>query len=707
MTRHCSLAIAMASIAGVAQAQNAESSPMLGEITVTAQRREESAQNVPISITTLDPALLSSSGADQLSDIAELTPGLRFDNNSAFVQPTIRGIGNSVVTAGGTSNVAIYVDNFYVPNPVAVDFQLLNMESIQVLKGPQGTLFGRNATGGAILVTSTRPSTETSGFAEASYGSYGAYHVGTYGTTGVTDNIAVDFEAKYESGDGYWDNIVTGNDDDAQYDNWSTRLGLAADISENTKMLLRYVHHRVDDGRPMAFNTGKVNGQFVAASFVPPSLMTAEHDKLSSQLPLGFTSETDAFQMTLEFDLGFATLMSYTQYREDNSRILQDNDGTGATVVQLEIGLADETFSQEFLMTSKDEGPLQWTAGLYYIDYEDTFFPVRYILPAFGYNDWTLAAGSTNTVRTYASYLDMTYQLMDRLYLTAGIRYSRDKNTNAEIWAGSMMPVDDDYANDQLTPRAVLRYEIDDSSSVYASFTQGHKAGFLDVANPAPAELIKPEKIDAFEIGYKYAGDRLGFDLAAYHYDYENLQVTSYPAGTAITVNAATATIKGLEGQIRYALTEELQLSAGAAWIGAEYDDFTNNFRMVEQPWGLYSPVAYDSSGQTMQRTPEFTGTLGARYTTALAGGTLALSGNLYYSSSFYFDSAEFVKEEDYTTIGLNAAWTSPSEKYTVSVYGNNITDEEFRAQAQSSFSGLATVWAPPATVGASLRVNF
>lgn len=702
----CTLALAVVSAGGVVQAQQPTSGAVLEEVIVTAQRRAEAAQDVPITITTIDSQLLEDANILQLSDIAKLTPALRFDYNSAFTQPTIRGVGNAVVTSGSTSNVGIYVDGFYIPNPLAVDFQLMGLESIQVLKGPQGTLFGRNTTGGAIVVTSARPSMESRGTIEASYGNYNSQRYGFYGTTGLTDNVAVDAEAFFESGDGYWDNIVTGNDDDAEYDNWTGRLGLAVDFSEDADLLFRYFHHDVDDGRPTAYNTGKVDGEFIAASGVPDSLKTADPGKLASQLPLGFTNETDGYQLTLRFDLGFADLTSYTQYREDDSRMVQDNDGTGATVTQIEIVVKDETLTQEFLLTSNSDGRLQWTAGMFYMDYKDTFFPVNFIIPAYGFLDWTTGAGSTSTTKALAGYLDLTYQLTDRLFLTAGARYSKDKVEDASIWVGGPFAPVENYDDDQVTPRVVLRYELGDNSSVYGSYTQGYKAGFLDVANPPPAEIVDPEEIDAYEIGYKYAGDRLGFDLAAFYYDYKNLQVSIYPEGTAITVNAASAEITGAEGQLRYAVTPQFQVSAGLAWVDAEYQDFPSSFQFIEVG-GLFAPVPFDSSGLRMQRSPEWTGTLTARYETDVAGGLLALSGNLYYSSDFYFDAAEYLEEDSFTTLGLRAAWTSPSELFTLAVYGDNVTDEEYRVQAQQTFSGLATIWAPPVTYGVSVKFNF
>ena len=219
----------------------------LEEVVVTAQRRSELSRDVPISITSLSPEILEQSGADQLGDIARLTPALRFDAAGSFFQPTIRGVGTAVTTSGGGPNVGIYVDGFFSPNPEVADFQLMNVKSIQVLKGPQGTLFGRNTTGGAILVTTADPSTDASAEFKASYGSFGATKLQGYGTFGLTDKIAMDLEGVYSLGDGFTENVITGNENEGEYENWSARAGLKAELSDSASLLLRYTHSETDD----------------------------------------------------------------------------------------------------------------------------------------------------------------------------------------------------------------------------------------------------------------------------------------------------------------------------------------------------------------------------------------------------------------------------------------------------------------------------
>ena len=216
------------------------------EIVVTAQRRDEKSLDVPITVTSLSPSVLETANVQDLSDIAKITPGLRFDFASGYSQPTIRGVGTAVVSSGAVGNVGIYVDGFYSPNPIATDMQLLKTRSIQVLKGPQGTLFGRNTTGGAILVQTADPSTEASGEVKFSYGRYNEFKAQAYGTFGLGENLAMDVEGMYSRGDGFATNIGT-NKRVGDYENWSARVGLKAELSDSISVLLRYQHNSIDD----------------------------------------------------------------------------------------------------------------------------------------------------------------------------------------------------------------------------------------------------------------------------------------------------------------------------------------------------------------------------------------------------------------------------------------------------------------------------
>ena len=697
----------------------------IDEILVTAQRRQERAQNVPISIASMNSELLREANVQKLADVGKLTPGLRFDYNANFVQPTIRGIGTAAVTSGGTANVGIYVDGFYSANPLAADMELVNIQAVDVLKGPQGTLFGRNTTGGAIQITTTDPSHEARATLEAGYGRFDTWHVKGYGTAGLGETVAADFSASYRSSDGPVKNITPGGPSDpAQYENWSIRTGVKWDVSDRASLLLRYTRHDIDDGSNVTYSIIEQDGMAwhagTGAEFWPfPAEGIATDFReaaLSGDWPRpSFQMESDILQLTGTYQFDGAILTSYTQYREDDTSTIYDLDGTANPVVYAKFFIKDKTFSQEFILVSDSDSRLQWTTGLFYFDYRNTFDPIDY--SAFG-APFAKVSGSSATTETLAGFVDLTYELTDALFLTVGGRYSRDRFKDSWVdivdASGITRIHPSDTTDNTFTPRVVLRYQMD-NASIYASYTQGYKAPILDLVRPGGPGEVDQEEVDAWEIGYKYASGALAYNVAAWYYDYTDLQVSSYPEGLSRVSNAASAEIYGIEGDVRYHFTPNFDINIGAAWMKAEYDSFedASRFAPCTDPvlcgdgYGLLLPYTFDASGQKMQRAPEFTAHLGARYGLDVAEGRLTLSGSVYHTSRIYFDQAAQFSDDGYTLLGLRAEWLSPSGRYSIAIHGDNVTNQKYSQQMTVNNFGAVTTWGMPATWGISARLEL
>ncbi len=723
-----------------------------GVIIVTAQRRAEAQVDVPISITNLSSDALKTASVEQLADIGKVTPALRFDFAGGFFQPTIRGIGTAVATSGGGGNVGIYVDGFYSPNPLAADFDLISVESIQVLKGPQGTLFGRNTTGGAILVSTREPSMLENSFqGRVSYGRYNELKAEQFSNFVISDRVALSVESQYRRGDGWQHDISNNNKRVGDYENWSVRLGLKAELSDNVEVLLRYKHGDVDDPSPLLTSSYYSDEFGLGAPFggVPGTFTTAKNKIASGSQPEFFRSNTDVLQGTIKADLGFADLTSYSQYRNEKVDSSLELDYSGLDIFQLGLPNNNETWSQEFLLTSKAGTPLQWTAGLFYFQNTDQYITLIDTTPG----SRLRLGGSSTTVKSYAAFIDATYEVTPQLFVTGGLRYSKDSvddayfntrflapttitlpdgttcnSTDGRIYIKDCDPSAVDYAKgDRVTPRVVIRYKPTDQTSIYASYTKGYKAAIIDVGgscqnSPYECTRVKPETINAFEVGAKYETYGLSLEAAAFYYDYKDLQVSIYEAGTARIVNAAKSEIYGLEGSARFKPAEGLELSAGASWVHARYKDFNNApiytacsdfgqqfFQENCAPNGVtFLVTGQDLDNVTMQRTPEFTGFLAARYATEVGGGELALSGNLSYSSSFYFGPSGIqFKQGGYETLSLRAQWTAPSENWYLAAYGNNVTNSRYLTQVQYSNFGIGSNWSKPVTYGVEIGFNY
>lgn len=698
-------------------------------IVVTAQRRAERLQDVPITISTINADALRKSGAVSLTDISKVVPGIRFDNRAGLVQPTIRGVGTPINLAGAGTNVGIYVDGFYNPAPLASDFQLLNVDSIQVLKGPQGTLFGRNTSGGAILVSTQQPSTTTKAVAQASYGSYNALKLQAYFTTGLSDKVAVDVGALYSRGDGYVTNIApkdaqfdnTPGDKVGQYENWSVRAAIKADLTENLSFTLRYVHDERDDPTPIMFQPYLLNGRPLSSSsyntatgaLVPTAPLKPR--TIAADEKLAIYGNTDQLQLAGTLELGFGTISSYTMYRKDKAVQYYSLDYGIRKTTALIYPDNNRTFSQELILASKPGGPLQYTVGAFYFDNTETYPGVKV---SFGGNPFFQSAASGVNSVSIAAFGDVTYQIADGLFLTAGLRYTHDQQKDAYFVTSALAvpPLNrvdvPTLNNSKFTPRAVVRYEVDNQSSVYASYSQGFKSAILNVGGGSLNGIrIKPETIDAFEVGFKHATRALTFNVSGYYYNYKDQQVTANQdvngVPQSVLRNAAASHIYGIDADVRYQFTEDFQVNLGAGWNHARFSNFPNAPIYIEQPNHSFLVGTKNVDGGRMSRSPDFTATAAATYSIDLAGGKLDLSGNYYYTSKFYFDTVQQFAQKAYGTLGLRAEWTDPSEHYTVGVAGSNITDTSYLIVASPNSAGIASAYGAPATVEGYVRVKF
>jgi len=732
------VAVALLAAPAVAHAQDAgpqegRTGASGGEIIVTAQRREEKSVDVPITITTLGAEALETANARDLSDISKVTPGLRFDFASSFMQPTIRGIGTAVATSGGGSNVGIYIDGFYSPNPVAANMNLMNVQSVQVLKGPQGTLFGRNTTGGAILIQTAEPSEEAGGKFKLSYGRFNAAEAQFYGTMGIAPGVAFDVEGLARHGDGFQTNILTNDDKVSEYTEYSVRAGLKVELGDSASLLLRYMHSESDNPGPVNANTyidpvlGIGSPYFLAgANGLPPaSLVPTDPDLIARGDPAPFvTIRSDVVQATLKVDLGFADLTSYTQWRSEVEDQSLDLDWTGFGLFQLGIPVTDKTLSQEVLLTSKPGTPLQWTAGLYYLDTKDSWLT---FIDNFGIvRDLDSArrlGGSGTRTRSMAAFIDATYELTPQVFITAGARYAHDEVKDAYWNAGTTRIPVPSIKNNKVTPRFVVRYKPTEESSIYASYTMGYKAGIIDVGGSCQrgsltvntCNPVQPEKVNAFEIGAKYDNRTVSLELSGFYYDYKNLQVSVYKDNAQASItNAASSEIYGLEGSARVRLGYGFEVSAGASWTHARYKRFENAplyFKCGQPECGIYTWIV--ASGITlkdvpMQRTPEFTGNIGMVYRTDLGGGELQFSSNLYYTSKFYFGpSGTQFPQEGFETLSARVQWTDSSGAVTLGIWGDNITNNRHLNAVQYNSFGLGASWNSPVTYGADATFRF
>jgi iron complex outermembrane recepter protein len=675
----------------------------LQEIVVTAQKRSENLVNVPATITTLSRDSLTNTGMTSVNDIAQVVPGLQIASQGAFSLPFIRGIGTTISGAGFPSNVATYVDGFYRPTGLSNDMDLIDISDVEVLKGPQGTLFGRDATGGAILLTTQAPSFTPEFKGRLSYGSLDTANVGAFATGPLIGNtLAGSISVNYGYSNGYIRNIYTGLNADVS-DTESVHLKLLWEPISTLSILFGYEYSKVTD--PTGNDQGAYNG-WSDGALVPGAIVANQPRQTSQDSPTGHEVRDSRYHITTDLDLGWASLKSYSFYLTERDWDHFDLDSSSAALLGSNWHLFENTITEEVNLTSATNDKFNWVTGIYY--YHDyNWFP-GYNLTASGgtlYNPPVVLFTAGVHTNSGAVYADGTYKLADRLDLTVGGRY------NADFLRG-----DFDYfpaplttfrtSGKDFTPRAILRYETSDNSNVYLSFSQGYKTAALN-AQGGDTTPVKPEKVNAYEIGYKMAGHSVRAETAAYFYSYKDLQVQTIEDNESILQNAAAARIYGVEGHLAADLTQGFIVDVGANYNHARYTSFPNANVYHWSPIDGVESLQADDSGKSLILSPAFSGNVTLSYKHPLAGGDFLVTSNYHYQTEIFFDTDNIVKQGGYGLLNLRAGWTPPDSHYTFSLYGKNVTNKTYLNFVLDGSVAFQSLYGRPAEFGGEVDVKF
>jgi iron complex outermembrane receptor protein len=702
------------------------------EIIVTAQRRSERLESVPMTVTALSPEKLEKSGIVVFDDIDKVTPGVQVSRFGVFTQPSIRGINTKVIGPGQENDIATYIDGFYQADQLALSGDLVNLADVQVLKGPQGALYGRNANGGAILINTLDPSDTFVGKFTATYGRFNDKGITGYLSLPLTQKVAFNISANFRDNDGYIKDI-TGiypgttiaygrpfqNDKiSAPYKSWSVRTKLKLDVSDNVRVLLGYTHKYFTDSSANDWN-------FTRYYAIPPDPGTGPY-VVSRSVPNIYNNSTDTATAKISIDTGIGTITSKTQYNHLQVLFLNDYDNSKADIVQSGAHWPRITWEQnvDYNITAIDR--LNLVIGANYLHDKASSDPSFTILNGAIANSYPIAILTTSA---YAIYGDGTYNLFDHFYVSAGLRYSSEHKqidsyfgccqlAGQPIFPGQ--PDTKTFAN--LSPRATLRYEFTEGTDVYASFSRGFKSGTFDglVTLPQSQKLppIRPETVSAWEVGFKTQKDKIHFNIAAFLYNLKNLQVSNdlQINGVLITTteNAAAARDYGGEANITYAASDALNLSAGVAYTHDRYTNYPAATAALIVG-GFIVQGAQDFSGVRVARAPDWTFNVGADYTVPVGQGSLVFSGNVYYTSSYTINSESYdpvtrkplFGQVPYALVNGQVTWNLPDNHTSLSIYANNITNTKYKIYYNYSPLGAYYAYGQPTMYGVKAAYNF
>lgn len=740
-SRYKRLSYVISALVGVSAAAgyagNVQAQGTLEEIVVVATKRSENLQDVPISITAHSASMLESAGIDNIEDLDVVTPGLLVGTQGLGQLPFIRGVGSNDGTPGQEIPIAVYVDGVYQPNIWTNNVPFNNVERIEVLKGPQGTLFGRNATGGLIHVITKEPTQEFEADIDVSLGNYDTSMAKVYVAGGVTENVAADVAMYYKNQDEGWGKNVYNGDEVSVTEDMALRSKWVIDASENTKItaIADYLSSEGNKGYNYRLVPGSVSIGALLGIPAPAGAYVATdgfHD-INMDVTQDIDLETMSGALHIEHDFNGMTFKSLTSYQEAETITLFENDATPVPLVIADIDAATtDTFIQELQLSGESDGGFRWITGLFYMDMEGGFDNPKGIQLYGALIDPTLATGVNNigviSTKSYAAFAEVTFDLSDTTRLTLGGRYSSDKrelNGRVELDTnpGGYNPilVLDDFSGRDLeetfsdpTYRVMLDHDLTEDVMVYGSFSHGFKSGNFATLNPNNPPF-DPEELDAFEVGMKgrFLDNSLQVNGSVFYYDYTNLQVVANLGTTIETSNAAEASIQGLELDMTAALSDQMQVRVGYTYLDTEYEDYPEAdcyFPFVDgagNPIGGNAGSSCDATGNQLARSPENTLNLGLDYWVPVADGQLAFSATYYYNSGMYFTPEERLEVSSYDLLNGRITWTNASESFNVSLFGNNILDEEWITQMIAQAIADFQVAGAPRTYGVEFGFKF
>jgi iron complex outermembrane recepter protein len=719
---------AWSALSTFAMAQDAvpqDGASSLDDVVVSARRRDELLKDVPISVSAIGEERLEQTGASDITALQQQTPNATVQvargSNSTLIS-FIRGVGQQDPLWGFEPGVGLYVDDVYVARPQGAVLDIYDVQRIEVLRGPQGSLYGRNTVGGAVKYVTNGLSQDPELTLRGAYGSYNQIDLMAAGSIPLADNFRIGGAVASYQRDGYGTNINTG----AEHYNKDVLAGrISAEWEPRDDMSIRLAFDRVQDDSNPRHGHRELAGATPASAVLPSVYDTnagvGDDNSVMSQ----------GASATIRLDLNENwTFKSITAWREGDTDTVIDFDNTPLPTLDIPAYYADDQLTQEFQFLF-DYDRVQGVAGIFYLDghAEGAFDTVL------GGAGIVIGTGGSVDTESWAGFADINLDITDRLHLGIGMRYTLDTKegtvfranylgaTRSPLLGGTVrapLLVRTDYTNTkdftQFTPRVALSYDLTDDVTTYVSFSQGFKSGGFDmrgdaIFTPNTVNGYDPETVDSWEVGLKGSLDRLTFAAAAFRNEYQDQQVTTQvPAvgGIASFVdNVGSSTFYGFEFEGQLRILDSLSANFAVGYLNSDFEEFLR--------YNLTTMAFEDISDQVvLQNAPEWTGYLGLTWIGNVGGGELAVTPSISYRGDF--SQFEFpnpiLDQEAYSLVDLSIVWTDPTDRFTLGLYGKNLTDEEYRVGGYN-FPGalfnnsIIGYYGPPQTVTASLQVRF
>jgi iron complex outermembrane receptor protein len=745
--------------AGAARAADDPAAPTIGEVVVTAQYREENVQKVPIPITAVEGPQLEKEGVTGFKELGTRVPSLRFGGGVTGGENviTMRGLGSQNTTPGGDSPVAYNIDGVYVQRTTSIDPEFYDIARVEVLRGPQGTLYGRNSVGGSINVITNKPASEFAGGADAMLGNYDARTFRAFLnlplTTGDGDfKMAARVTGVSAEHDPYTKNLstkATATHDLDRLDYQMLRGQLAIDFNPQAHLLLA-AHFSWNDGvagtstawwetparytrPPLGIPAGSPCDFSTAAKF---RARTVCHDA-----PDVGTNDTELYAATFDYDLPFATFTSVTAWGKSDVDQVSDGDGSD---LPMAVGsrwiMKAQQFSQEVRFASTGDGALKWVVGGIYFfgkNFEDFAYSdlgFNDFGPTAAFDQFNFLSFGTSKTKSWAPFAQLDYDLSKTsfgvpLTVTLGLRYTHDKKYGFNyldfqlplLCGGSCGPIQGPFSKtwSEVTGKFGLSYQASENTMLFASISRGYLAGgnIIGLAN-----LYNPETLISVDAGWKtrFLDNRLQLNVAAYHEEIKHLQVF-IQSSTQSGINNVDGTtdVNGLEVEFTALPVDNLRLNGTLTLSDAKYGRYiTTDTRFGGPGPGCDATTRLcNFKGNRLNQTPPYAFNLGAEYRFETGYGSITPRVDTYFSGKVDFlpDNFPTSRQKSYHMTNARVTWLSPGGRYRIDAFVNNIEDEDVISNdglqsitlGQQALEPDNFVYYPPRTYGVRVGVNF
>jgi outer membrane receptor protein involved in Fe transport len=697
------------------------SSGALEEIVVTAQRRSERAQDVPLTVSAFSAEQLESSGIANIQDLKLVEPGLSVGNQVGFAFIHLRGVGSTAIGPGIENPVAIYVDGVYYASTSSSLFNFIDVQSVEVLKGPQGTLFGRNATGGLIQITTREPTQETRLDADVGVANYQTAKGDLYLAGGVTGNLAADVALQVTGmGEGYGRNFYNGKEvyrDDMDGAVRSKWVWTPLDATKLTATF-DYSKQRNSD------TTNVIAPGATNLPFLPLAPASSSPWDIDQNIQPLFDNENGGASVRLDQDAGFAKLMDIVAYRQSATSIHWDLDYSPEPFEAGLLHTDENQFSEEFQLASKPDEPVRWTGGLYYFhsgsEYDPSHVPfdpnpALSLIPGFS----GLSVYSAQRARSMAGYGQATATILPNTDLTVGARYTAEKHwldgtTLGYLIGGPSVDlgppvVGESRSFDKLTYRVALDYHLTPDVMLYASYNTGFKSGGFNTQSLTDPAFL-PEILDASEVGAKteFLDHRLRVNLAGFYYKYHDIQVQKIELSNTGIINGASATIKGVDLDLEAAVTAGFSITGSAEYLNGIFNSFPDA-PLSNPDIAVTAPVATGSAaGNQLPYAPHLVVTLAGNYNVNLGTNAIDLHVTANHSSSFAVEADNVIQQPEYTKLNAFMRWAPSSGQYGVTLWGKNLTNVASITYGGTLVDGIRQAhFEPPRTYGITFEYHM